>query len=60
MAFGASDMVDANEFLAWNDEDLLAYLQENKQPNGDVDISRIAGFEQLSEEQKEKLAFRFG
>jgi hypothetical protein len=53
-------MVDVNEFLAWHDADLLAYLQENKQPDGSIDMSHIRGFEELSAEQKDELAIKFG
>ena len=53
-------MVDVGEFLAWNDADLLAYLQENKQADGSVNMSYIRGFEELSEEQKDELAIKFG
>jgi hypothetical protein len=53
-------MAKVNDFLAWNDADLFAYLQENKQPDGSVDMSHVKGFEELSEEQKDELAVKFG
>jgi hypothetical protein len=56
---GAPNMVALNDFLAWSDADLLAYLQEHKLPDGSVDMSRIARFEEISGEQRATLGSRF-
>ena len=46
----------AQELLAFNDDQLVQFLNDNRSPSGGFDISRVAGVDGLSEGQREEFS----
>jgi hypothetical protein len=52
-------MPHVNKFLAYCERELLEYLQDRHETDGNFDLADIEGYRQLSQPQKDEVAIKF-